>query len=276
MLKDKTYMLVSNVGYPFGGGEQFLYQTINWANNLGMKSYWLSFSKPMDKHHTEFKIFNQNNCTMIYIPHKLQENNLYNWLKLLNPDIIHHQGHFRQLFSSVCSKLRIPILTGFHFWIDAIVLNPDKKNIDILENYKYHKKDPVLDILVENKYTYIYVVSKFVSDVIQKITDHDLNLILSSSSSIRDYQIPKINPVQNKYCTIINIHSLKGGKLFLYLLKKLPKIPFLAVRTEPDDTDLDKEIEILIKSRKHCIFMERTEDIKSVYKKKTRISSKYG
>ena len=45
IFKNKTYLILSKWAYPFGGGEEFLYQTTKWAYDLGMKCYWICFSQ---------------------------------------------------------------------------------------------------------------------------------------------------------------------------------------------------------------------------------------
>ena len=133
IFKDKTYLITTDWAYPFGGGEEFLYQTMDWANNLEMNCYWLCFSNrgnPFDN----FDVINQKNGNgkIIKIPGGFTQQKLHNWLILFNPDIVHHQGHMRKNFYISCEKLRIKFMSGYHFWTGAILLNDKKSNINIV------------------------------------------------------------------------------------------------------------------------------------------------
>ena len=35
ILKIKFVLIVTNIGYPFGGGEEFIYRYIKWTKQLG-------------------------------------------------------------------------------------------------------------------------------------------------------------------------------------------------------------------------------------------------
>jgi glycosyltransferase involved in cell wall biosynthesis len=271
LIKGKTIIFVSLWGYPFGGGEEYLYQTATWLSKYNANVYWLSFSLASQQNYTKLSIKKTNNFTEIKIPDGLDINTLYNWLKLLNPDIVHHQGHYRKLFYEVCEQLRVPFLTGIHFWSGIIDLDPICLNIDILENAQKHKANSDFLELINAQYCNLYSVSKYVSECIKKITNIDIKYMCYSGSSKLNCECDNKWSFNNKYVTIINIHKLKGGELLLYLLKKLKKIPFLVVRTEYMSEELDSEILNIINERNNdgysaqSLFLERTKDIKFIY-----------
>lgn len=285
ILKKKVYVVVSIWSYPFGGGEEFLYQTMEWAHKLGMKAYWLSFTNPSidNKPFTDFAVTNYPFGNMISIPDGFSEVTLTNWLKILRPDIVHHQGHFRKSFFLVCEKLRIEFCSGFHFWTGGIILSEEKKNISILENYMHHKPDPELLFLHNKKYCNLYTVTPFVSECIEKVTGVKIVDHIYASSSIERLKIGydtnnlkndnAFNALNNEYVTVINIHYMKGGEILYYLLEKCPKIPFICVRTEYQSEELDEKIKTIIDKRNNdptkskCIFMERIPNLKTVYEK---------
>lgn len=268
---NKIYLITTNWTYPFGGGEEFMYDTMQWASELGMKSYWIAFSNSKNVNFTEFKIIKHKYGTIIDIPDGMCVDTLSKWLYIIRPDIIHHQGNLRDKFFMATEELRIEFLTGFHFWTGGLILDDSKKNINIIENAQYHRTDPEFEFLIKKDKCNFYCASQFVQEAIEKITGHYIPDIIFPSSSIERYFIKDNNPWNSKYVVMINIHKHKGGELFYHLLKKCPDIHFLCVRTEHDSDDLDELIKKEIEDRNNtdhadCVFMERTSDVKFIYK----------
>jgi hypothetical protein len=133
-LQNKIYVITTYWTYPFGGGEEFMYDTMEWAHKLGMKSYWLAFANFKNETFDELEVIYHDYGTIIHIPDGLNVANLKNWLYLLKPDVVHHQGGFREKFYSACEDLRIEFMSGFHFWSGGLILHPEKKNILMIEN----------------------------------------------------------------------------------------------------------------------------------------------
>ena len=261
------YLIITLWSYPFGGGESFMYQTMKWAYDMGMKCYWISFSS-VNVDYKQLEIITDKYGTMIHIPGGFNQDNLLNWIKLLNPKIVHTQGHKRKEITDIVSKLRIPILTGYHFWNGAIDLHPITINRDIIKNISKHKKSPELDEIVKNNYTIPYVCSDFMQECVQKVCNINLPVMYAASSS--DTFI-NINVLKNRFITHINIHRLKGGEIFYDLVRNLFDIPFLGIRTEPNSEDLDKKIMDLMKQKRDgSLIIEHTSNIKIIYKS-TRI-----
>jgi len=266
----KTYVIVSKWGYPFGGGESFLYTTIEWATSLGMYTYWLCFTDAKNSNYTLFELDKLPNGYIIRIPDGFDKKTLCNWLKLLKPDFVHHQGHMRKEIFSACEELRIEFLSGFHFWYGAIILDSEKGNKDILENYKYHKVDPELIYLYNRKYCNLYTVSPFVTECIKKITGYEINDNIYSSSSIKSTKVSDADICNKKFVTMINVHYLKGGELILYLIKRCKNIPFMCIKTEHYSEVLDEKIRLAIEERNRtseikCVLFDRIENPKLIY-----------
>ena len=270
LLRDKIYLIVSLWGYPFGGGEEYLNETMYWAYEYGMKSYWISFSLPNNKPYDKLEIKNNQYGKIINVPGGFTEKKLLNWLRLLNPDIVHHQGHLRSMFYNPCELLRINFMTGIHFWNGIIQLDSVCKNIDVIENSDKHTVDPEFKQLIEKKYCHFYIVSPFLQKAVEKITGHTINDMIYSGSSVKMCKIPKINILKNKYVTIINIHKLKGGDLICHLLKTLLDIPFQLVRTEHGSEELDDQIKKIVEYRNNnnipCKLIERVNDPKIIFR----------
>lgn len=271
------YLIVSLWCYPFGGGESFLLQTMKWAKNIGMNCFWISFcsvssnnsitsnsNNSFDKDFDKLYIENYFYGTIIKIPGGFNTDNLYNWVKIIKPDIVHTQGHRRFEIIETISKLRIPILSGYHFWSGLIDLHPKTFNSNILENIKSHKRDGEFIKINNNSFVTSYVCSDFMKDVVNTIYNSDLPVMYASSN--KDDIYVKINPCKNKFITQVNIHKLKGGEIFHHLLENT-KFPYIGIKTEPNSGDLDSKITDVIKIRNNeSIILDHTSNIKNIYK----------
>jgi len=124
--------------------------------------------------------------------------------------------------------------------------------------------------LYDSPYCTFYSVSKFVSECVEKITDRKIRYVVYSGSSKDKCFVENNNPMNNKYVTLINIHMLKGGELILYLLKNLPNVPFIVIRTEGHSDELDNKIRNEVSfgnenNYAHRLFFDRVEDIRFIY-----------
>lgn len=269
------YMICTNWCYPFGGGEEFMYQTMEWAvKYLNATCYWISFSNANKKNHDRFEIKRDKFGTHIYLSGGFNEKNLYLWLKILKPDLVHHQGNFREQFYTACELLRINFLSGFHFWTGGIKLNLLTGNYNILENAATHLPDEELLRLIKKKFCFLYTVSPFVKECIEKISKVEINNMIYSGSSFSRYKIKEEEFKENEkiYITCINIHKNKGGEILLNIINKIQNLPYIAVQTEHESEDLDKKIkdaleENNIKYGKNNIYMKRCENPIEIYKK---------
>jgi glycosyltransferase involved in cell wall biosynthesis len=273
----RVYAIISYWGWPIlGGGEQFLADTMIWAKEMGLQTIWICFASPTSKgplffEHTKIQKTSYGNVIQVkggYTNEKLKE-----WLGRIRPRIVHHQGHFRNEMMRVCQEMKIPFISGIHFWLDVIELDPTTFNKDIIKNKEKHKTSPKLKEAIEGC-SLLYACSDFVVDAVKSVTGFQLEHVLypiSNESRIKCVYGPGDFEPSPRFVTMINIHELKGGKIFLYCIENLPDIPFLGIQTEPLSNDLDSKIEKAIERRnsdkqaKKCILMQRTEDIKSVY-----------
>lgn len=272
-LLNKRLLNVSYWGWPiFGGGEQFLFDCMKWATNAGMDVYWICFANA--EHNNEFSKFNliqtEYGCIM-QIPGGFNIQNVENWIKIINPDIVNHQGMKRLEVTKICSKSKIKNITGVCFWNECIRLNKQTYNKDIMKNIKLHSEHKSFRKIIDYA-TIIYSASYFVTDVIEKITKIRLNDIVYSSSNKENCKLFDYEKGEQKYVTLINYHILKGGNILLELIKKLPNIPFLCVKTEYLSEKLDNEIEKAIDNRNllegtaKCKYINRQDHIKDVLK----------
>ena len=243
---------------------------MQWNSQLGLSSYWLCFTNANHQNY-KFTIEKHDFGTIIRLPGGFNLDVIRNWLILLKPDIVHQQGAFRKGIYDICETLRIEFLTGYHFWNGAIKLDPIKKNMDILENSQFHKADEELEYLYNGKYSTLYTVSNFVVDCINKITGIKINNIIYSAASKNNCKVDNLDLIDNKFVTMINIHKLKGGEIFLYLIENMKDVSFLGVRTEPNSEELDTLIENAIIKRNmesdiKCKYIHRNNDVREIYK----------
>lgn len=297
MLKKNIFVNVSKWGYAseninrlqgdkltvsngIGGGEEFLLQTMQVMYEYGMICFWLCFSDVNNIEYKSFSTIKYDFGTIIQIPNGFSENNLINWLKIIKPNIVHHQGSLREEIYNCCKYLRIEFLSGFHFWSGAVILDSIKKNIEILKNIKYHRTDKSINNIYNKKHCNLYTVSPFVSECIKEITGYEIyNNIYASSSQkkckvdenmINNILYDNCGELKKTFVTMINVHLLKGGDIFLYLIENLPDVPFLGIKTEKYSDVLDEKIKNAIINRNNnnnckCYLLERINDIRLIY-----------
>uniref|UniRef100_A0A6C0BPY8 Glycosyl transferase family 1 domain-containing protein n=1 Tax=viral metagenome TaxID=1070528 RepID=A0A6C0BPY8_9ZZZZ len=291
-MRNIRYGIVTKWGYPFGGGEQFMYGTMLWAKQANMDPYWISFYQPSNEHYPTFSavdvVFDGLHCgKLIHVPGGYTDESLKTWLQLLQIDFVHHQGHLRVEMLNVCVSLNIPFIAGFHFWHGAIVLDESKQNDRMLENAGAHQVDENFAHVLE-KSAQVYVASPFMVDVIEKVTDVRLENVILASAGCESSQLHPLSPApgervndfigrrmqkmgrfddQQAVVSAMSIHKLKGGELFFHLFKNMPDIPFLGVEVELFSDGLGKKIKMAaeFQSGAGVEIIPRVSDIREVH-----------
>lgn len=267
------YLIVTNISYPFGGGEDFLEQTMEWCSALGFQCYWISFKHVKNGDFKEFEIIKNRNGIMVHIPGGFNEKNLYYWIKLFNPTIIHTQGPNREEIVKVSSQHRIPILAGYHFWNGLIDLNPATFNKDIELYSSKHKRAPIVNDILSNKFAFPYVCSQFMQKITKDVCNIEIPVVYASSSKIKclsgsiksPVEVGKVLKVKGRrFITQINIHKLKGGEIFYNLAQNF-KMPLIAIQSEPCSEDLDCKIFNLLAKRKNSVYFNHLTDLRCIY-----------
>lgn len=271
---NKKYLNVSYWGWPlFGGGEQFLFDCMKWAHNAGMDAYWICFADAKNNAFEKFNVVNTEYGTIMQISGGFSVKKMQQWIKLINPDIVNHQGLKRLEMVKGCYDIGYKCMTGGCFWNELVHLDESTYNKDIIKNIGKHKEAPEFRQILKYS-TCLYGASYFVNDVIWKVSGVKLDDVIFSSSNLDNCKLLDFekNSVQQKYVTLINYHVLKGGKILLYLIKNLTNVSFLGVKTEYGSEDLDKEIEQAIDNRNKmpnvakCKYIGRQDRIKDVLK----------
>jgi glycosyltransferase involved in cell wall biosynthesis len=250
-LKGRIHLIVTNWGYPFGGGEDFMYQTMEWAHQFSMTTVWLCFACAKTRQNYErSEIATHPYGTVIKLTGGMSTETIALWIGLLRPAVVHHQGFGRKICYLACSRTNTPFVTGIHFWNEIIELDPEKKNTKILENKELHQTHPDFAFLTGQPNCHFYSVSPYVSEVVAAITGVEIPFQVQSASNLKTCLIPYLKPEENDYVTVINYHQHKGGELILKILKRISnKIPFLLVRTEEGCDQFYREIDRVVADR---------------------------
>ena len=259
-------------GYPpFGGGENWLLNLNNFFNKNNYDNYLICFSDPFkNEYFSKIQLIDLKYVKVIQMPKNLLS--IIKLIKLINPDMINHQGIYREYFMKISNVLEIPFLTGFCFWNNIINCNIHNLNIDMMNNNSLVPTEEFNNIL---QYSYTYASSNFVNDIIDKLYDIKLDVIESISIK-EEFYIDKELCVNNlNYVTLINCHYNKCGHIIQYLCENLDiNIPLQVIYTENDpDIPIDF-VKKLIENRnfkKNINILSLVKiDIKNIYNK-TRI-----
>ena len=121
-------------GYPpFGGGENWLLNLNNFFHKNNYDNYLICFSDPFkNEYFTKIQLIDLKYVKIIQMPKNLLS--IIKLIKLINPDIINHQGIYREYFMKISNVLEIPFLTGFCFWNNIINCNIHNSNINMMKN----------------------------------------------------------------------------------------------------------------------------------------------
>ena len=255
----KIALWISKWGYPFGGGEEFMYQSMRWAVEEGYETYWISFSdfrgnnwNVLESQKTKF------GATLMNVPGGLSEETVMYWLKFLNPAFVHNQGHSHLEVVRACYAINIPIITGFHFWIDAI--ESSHNNIKMLENSHNFTTSPCFEEILK-KSDVTYLASEFMQEVISKVTGYKINNIIHPVSD-RETAVSLLP--SPKYITMVDVHPLKGGEIFYSLVLSLPQYHFYSIMTQ----DSPQELCDRLSQCKNCVCSARVKisEVSEVYR----------
>ncbi len=262
-------------GYPpFGGGENWLLNLNKIFSKIGYENYLICFSDPFkNEYFGEIKQINLEYVKIIQSPKNLAL--IFKLIRLINPDIINHQGVYREYFMKISNILEIPFLTGYCYWNNIVKFNLHDLNVNMINNPLLEKTDEFQYI---NSNSYTYVASNFVNDIIEKIygKNQKLDVIetisLNEEFYIKDDLEQDLNKNEQIYVTLINCHHNKGGYLLEYLLKNVNiNIPFQLIYTENDPLINFNYLTELINERNSKnninILINGKIEIKSIYLK---------
>lgn len=255
-LNEDIILIITRTGYPFGGGEDFLRQTIDMNMRLGMRTVWLSFC---DKHQADHAQTLVGACDQGLV---IQQSGGWNleamtfWILYLHPLVVHTQGPLAADVVELCAELNVPSMVGIHFWTGVITLSSDTCNQEILKHVTKHRPAPSFKTF-QKKATQLYVASTFVLDVMTAVcgpvSAHVVNPCPLPEKCLRTQS-------DGHFVTLINCHHLKGGSLLLQLISQCPDIKFLAVKTEDGSSKIDEALK-----ETRCRLLDHVEDVREIY-----------
>ena len=250
----RTYLILTLVPYPYGGGESFMHQTLSWLQGRGFRCVWIAFWRHLSKRTTIRSTDDTIFHTFGGYPTEEKFQEIYS---IYNPDFIHLQGPIVYLGIPFFKQYRIPLLVGFHFWTG--IMKPNEQGGFNNRNILDHTHELILDPLCQDETLYFqfYVASDFINRVIESLGGQAIENVIYPVPPETHYKAPT---KEKKYITCININKGKGGDIFYELVKAIKNLPFLGICNEPNPDDLDEKIsqEINGKILSYC-------DVKDVY-----------
>lgn len=263
--KKELVLTIGHSLYPSnGGGENWLIDMIKYTSN-DYNNIGICFRNVV-----EGKDFSNLNLVELDFVDIIQmEYDLYlliNIIKFFNPKIINHQGYLRIEICKISNLLNKIFITGFCFWNNLINLDEPNFNIDMIN--RVYELDKSFDEIYNH--SNLYLASKFVSDIAEKVTNKKMEII--DSISHEDHFLLNNNDTNKKYVSVLNCHFLKGGQELLYLLYNLNfNIPLIGIITEISG-EFDKKIIEGFEWRNqknniNILFRNKIENIKNIYQK---------
>lgn len=253
---ESTVLIITRTGYPFGGGEDFLRQSIPMNTRLGLRTIWLAFCDRHQKDYEQTSIEACDEGLLIRQSGGWNLDTMTYWILYVHPLVVHTQGPLAVEVVDLCASLNVPSIVGIHFWTGIITLAPDTGNREILKHVAKHRPASSFPVF-QQKATQLYVASTFVLEVINAVCGptaaHVINPCPLPEKCLRTQD-------NGKFVTLINCHHLKGGSLLLEMLSQCPEIPFLAVKTEDGSSALDVALQ-----KTHCRLMDHVEDVRKIY-----------
>jgi glycosyltransferase involved in cell wall biosynthesis len=239
-----VYLVITDLGYPMGGGESFMHQTCRILSEIGYRCIWVSFSSKGIPYtaaaHSYTPFFEEVRVTGGFSVEVVER-----LIERFQPDIVHTQGGSNPFVGSAAAAARVPVLIGYHFWNGLVQLDRETKNTHILDWIERHK--PVETLLKKYpRYVKSYVASEFMLDVYRRLGGRGAFDVHHPISDPSHYLLDAA-PAGDKVVQI-NVAEGKGGRIFLDCLRQLgDQIPFCAIQTEPRSEDLDEDIRREIK-----------------------------
>jgi hypothetical protein len=256
---------------PFGGGEYWLLNLNKIFHKNNYDNYLICFSDPFQNiYFHNIELIDLKYVKIIQMPKDLLK--IIQLIKIIDPDLINHQGVYREYFMKISNVLEIPFLTGFCFWNNILNFNICNSNIDMLNNNNLLPTNEFNQIL-DNSYS--YVASDFVNDIINKLYNIKLDVIETVSIKDEFYFDKNLYKNDLNYVTLINCHYNKSGHIIKYLCENLDiNIPLQIIYTENDPNISSDFVYTLINNRNlkkniNILIIGKT-DIKNIYNK-TRI-----
>lgn len=273
LVKQKYNMcVISDSAYPGGGGEEFLYDLCMYFSHKHFNVYWISLSTWGLNQHKKYEKKSNGIFTEIYLPYTQMQ---YSFdiirkeiLSISHVDLILHQGAGHKLVTDIGNMLNIPTISFWCFWEEALDINWNYGIKNIQQNLNNHSKSEYFEYITKNIDHY-YFASNFMKDIVNQkylVNIDEDHVFPTLSNELRIIANRSKNTAN--YISLLDVHTLKGGKLFADLIRKLPQYNFMGFITE-DESEGPDEIRKAIKEvgNPKNLLLERENDVKKIYAK---------
>jgi glycosyltransferase involved in cell wall biosynthesis len=234
-----VYLVITDLGYPMGGGESYMHQTCRILSEIGYRCIWVSFSSKGRRYtaesHSYTPFFEE-----VHVTEPFSIDFIERLIERYQPDVVHSQGGANSFVGLGAALARAPVLIGYHFWTGLMQLDRETRNSHIMEWLEHHK--PIETLLTKYpRYVRSYVASEFMLDVYRSAGGRGAFDVYHPISDPAHYMLDA--PPTGSKVVQVNIAHGKGGKILLDCLQALgDQIPFYAVQTEPTSESLDLDI----------------------------------
>jgi glycosyltransferase involved in cell wall biosynthesis len=235
----RSCLILSEWGFPFGGAEAFFNETAYLLFELGFLVKWGNFQVPGRGYHEKYESVNHRTYTEFRFNRIPNEVTLSEIVLEESPDIIFSHGKFNDVLAKITAINGMVLIEGFHFWTGLIDLYQES-NTDILSNIPLHNLVKTNSI-ERSPGSQKYLVSQFMLDVYEALGGTDEFRVIDPTV-FTNHGIK----FANSYGT--NISQLdvsigKGGYLFCQLVEQLgSEIPFTAVIRETTETAIKERL----------------------------------
>jgi glycosyltransferase involved in cell wall biosynthesis len=235
-------LILSEWGYPFGGGEAFLHESARTMNELGFGVTWINCGIPGMGLHKQSKIILWNEYTEQQYARDFDAPLLETIISLHNPSIIFCHGTLNNSVSKISKREGIQVISGYHFWTGLIRLGKTG-NFEIIKNIHRHSLEPINGGHL-NPFEQRYVVSNFMLDVYRKLGGTE-NLIVLDPIIDTDI-VDKYAGKSGGWITQLDVSVGKGGRIFCDLVESLgDRYPFTAVIRDTTEIEITQRLSSL-------------------------------
>lgn len=261
-----VYLIVTDVSYPMGGGESFMYQTCKILSELGFICVWVSHRAAGSTGYEHGSVTQTPYFLDVRESAALSTASIERHISHYSADILHTQGKSNSFGLEASERTRIPVVTGFHFW-DGLVTLGRTGNSHILVNAQRHRLGPLFKQFRAALCT-PYVASEFMAEVVDTLGANQTLAVCHPTSDASHYGGGiAYDPDARRGVLQLNIHDLKGGRILLAAIRALGHgIPFVAVRTEPGSESVDLQIRQAIAELQDSEYLHYS-DVKTLFAK---------
>jgi glycosyltransferase involved in cell wall biosynthesis len=229
-----TYLVLTRLAYPMGGGESYLHQTCRLLTEFGVRCVWTSFRDAAAGDHPHDSVVDTPYYLDMRCPGGVSVERIAEAIEHHHPDLMHTQGEMNEQVIALADERRITTLVGQHFWSGLVQLGPSG-NTNILGRIREHRVFPSLLPKTAPGLVTRYVASEFMEEVYRRVGGTESLKVLHPLSDPAHFMV--VGERDPRYALCLNVSLHKGGGIFLDCVRALgERIAFMGVAAEPGDT----------------------------------------